>query len=363
MSDGTVDIQLQGATARIERFTARGGTGSLQLQGQAQLDGTPQAQLKLSLDHFQLLGRVDRKLVGSGQATLNLTPDLTTVTGELMIDEGLVDFSQGDAPRLAEDVQVLRAQPSRSASAPSRRVAKVPTRQPPVIQVTVNLGEKLHLRGRGLETRLHGNLQLTTTEGALQVNGKVNAEEGTYRAYAQKLNIDRGVVSFNGDASNPRLDIEATRPNTDIRVGVTITGSAKAPRVRLFSEPDMLDADKLSWLLLGRGSDGLASTDISLLQSAALALLSGEEEGVSDQLMKAIGIDDLSIRQSDGAVKETVVSLGKQLSRRWYVGYERGLNATEGSWQLIYRMAQRFTLRAQTGHENSVDLIWTWRWQ
>ena len=363
MTDGTVDIQLQGNTARIERFTARSGTGSLQLQGQAQLDGAPQAQLKLDLDHFQLLGRVDRKLVGSGQATLNLSPDLTTVTGELMIDEGLVDFSQGDAPRLAEDVQVLRAQPSKSASAPSRRVAKVPTRQPPVIQVTVNLGEKLHLRGRGLETKLRGNLQLTTTEGALQVNGKVNAEEGTYRAYAQKLNIDRGVVSFNGDASNPRLDIEATRPNTDIRVGVTITGSAKAPRVRLFSEPDMPDADKLSWLLLGRGSDGLASTDISLLQSAALALLSGEEEGVSDQLMKAIGIDDLSIRQSDGAVKDTVVSLGRQLSRRWYVGYERSLNATEGSWQLIYRMAQRFTLRAQTGHENSVDLIWTWRWQ
>ena len=64
-----------------------------------------------------------------------------------------------------------------------------------------------------------------------------------------------------------------------------------------------------------------------------------------------------------GDVRETVVSLGKQLSRRWYVGYERSLNATTGSWQLIYRIAQRFTLRAQTGAESSVDLIWTWRWQ
>ena len=363
ISDGTVDIQLQGSTARIERFTARSGAGSLQLQGQAQLDGAPQAQLNLSLDHFQLLGRVDRKLIGSGQAALNLTPDLTSLTGQLMIDEGLVDFSQGDAPRLAQDVQVIRSQPNKSISPPSRRAAKAPTRRPPHIKIDVNLGEQLHLRGRGLETKLRGNLQLTTTEGALQVNGQVNADEGTYKAYAQKLTIVRGVVSFNGDASNPRLDIEATRPNTEVRVGVTITGSAKAPRVRLFSEPDMSDADKLSWLLLGRGSDGLASTDLSLLQGAALALLSGEEESVSDQLLKAIGIDDLSIRQNDGAVKETVVSLGKQLSRRWYVGYERSLNATEGSWQLIYRIAQRFTLRAQTGLENSVDLIWTWRWQ
>ena len=65
----------------------------------------------------------------------------------------------------------------------------------------------------------------------------------------------------------------------------------------------------------------------------------------------------------DGDVRQSIVSLGKQLSRRWYVGYARGLNATAGSWQLIYRIAQRFTLRAQSGGDNSLDLIWSWRWQ
>jgi translocation and assembly module TamB len=44
------------------------------------------------------------------------------------------------------------------------------------------------------------------------------------------------------------------------------------------------------------------------------------------------------------------------------VGYERGVNSTAGSWQLIYRIAQRFTLRAQSGEDNALDLIWTWRW-
>ena len=59
---------------------------------------------------------------------------------------------------------------------------------------------------------------------------------------------------------------------------------------------------------------------------------------------------------------ETTVSLGKQLSRRWYVGYERSLNAVAGTWQLVYRAAQRFTLRAQSGAQNSLDLIWSWHW-
>ncbi len=71
----------------------------------------------------------------------------------------------------------------------------------------------------------------------------------------------------------------------------------------------------------------------------------------------------MSLRQTeDGTVRETVVTVGKQLSQRWYVGYERSVNATTGTWQLIYRVARRFTLRAQTGEDNALDVIWTWRW-
>ena len=47
---------------------------------------------------------------------------------------------------------------------------------------------------------------------------------------------------------------------------------------------------------------------------------------------------------------------------RWYVGYERSINAAAGNWQLIYRVAQRFTLRAQSGTDNAIDAIWSWRW-
>ena len=124
----------------------------------------------------------------------------------------------------------------------------------------------------------------------------------------------------------------------------------------------MPEVDKLSWLVLGRVSDGLGRADAALLQTAALALLSGNGESYTDQLTRAIGIDELSVKQGEGDVRATVITLGKQLSRRWYVGYERGLNATGGNWQLIYRIAQSFTLRAQSGLDNSLDVIWSWRW-
>lgn len=93
-----------------------------------------------------------------------------------------------------------------------------------------------------------------------------------------------------------------------------------------------------------------------------MALLAGEGDGVGSQLARLNPLDTLSVRQSDGEVRSTVLSVGKQISQRWYIGYERSLNATAGNWQLIYRLAQRFTVRLQTGLDNSIDLIWSWRW-
>ncbi len=370
ISDGDVLIALQGNSARIERFTAKGGAGTVKLEGNASLGEAPKAVLKLNADKFQLLGRVDRRIIASGQAQLQLDRKTLVLDGSFNVDEGAIDFTRSEAPTLSSDVEVVRARgvasPAAAASAaatPTAPAATAPTSRDVALDLRVNLGEKLRVRGRGLDTGLRGELRITSPNGRLSVNGSVRAADGTYAAYGQKLVIDRSLITFNGPVDNPRLDIEATRPNLDVRVGVAVTGNAVAPRIRLFSEPELSEIDKLSWLVMGRASDGLGRTDTALLQRAALALLAGEGESVTDQFTKALGLDEISVRQSDGEVRDTVISLGKQLSRNWYVGYERGLNATTGSWQLIYRIAQRFTLRAQSGDDNSLDLIWTWRWQ
>ena len=125
----------------------------------------------------------------------------------------------------------------------------------------------------------------------------------------------------------------------------------------------MPEIDKLSWLVLGRERDPSGSDDSALLQRAAMALLAGESGGTGAQVTKALGLTDVSFRKNEGDVHDTVVSLGRQLSQRWYVGYERSLNATAGTWQLIYRVARRFTVRAETGEDSAIDVIWTWRWE
>jgi translocation and assembly module TamB len=360
ISDGEVDIALRGDTAKINKFTARGGSGTVSITGDARLDDGWRARLALEADKFQLLGRVDLRIVTSGKAQVLIENDTAKAEGRFVIDEGLVDFTRLSSPSLGGDVVVT----GRSAKEEAPPAPGAPATSKVALDLTVNLGNQLRMRGLGIDTRLAGELRVTLPNGKWALNGTVNALDGTFANYGQKLVIDKGVIVFAGAPSDMRLDIEATRPNLDVRVGVQVTGPLAALRVRLFSEPSMTDNEKLSWLLLGRASDGLGRSDTALLQRAAFALLAGDGDGGPGQITKAFGIDDVGLRQSEtGETKETVVSVGKQLSKRVYVAYEQNLNTSTGSLQVTYRIAQRFVMRLQSGLDRSIDLIGTWRWE
>ncbi|HEV6968953.1 translocation/assembly module TamB domain-containing protein, partial [Roseateles sp.] len=359
LTDGRFVLDLKGQHAELTTLEARGGDGWVRARGKAELGAEPNAHVELTADRMRLLSRVDRRLVASGAATLDLDAKGLKLEGKLRADEGLFDFSRADVPALADDVTVLRGTRDATPAAPPAPKAARNT----LVNLAFDFGRDFKVRGRGLSTTLRGQLQVSQGAASpLRVTGRLDADGGQYAAYGQKLDIERGAISFTGAYDNPSLDLLAVRPNLDIRVGVRVGGTALAPRVSLYSEPEMADTDKLSWLLLGRGPDGLGRTDTALLQRAALALLSGEGEGPTGKVLRNLGLDELSLSQSDDDTRSTIVRLGKQISRRWYVGYERGLNATTGSWQLIYRIAQRFTLRAQGGDDNALDLIWQWKW-
>jgi translocation and assembly module TamB len=234
------------------------------------------------------------------------------------------------------------------------------------LALAVDLGPEFRVQGRGIVTRLAGKLQLRGNPGELpRLNGEVRTRLGTYRAYGQRLDIEQGVLRFTGSLDNPSLDILALRPNLSQRVGVQITGTASAPRVRLFSEPEMPEAEKLAWLVLGRsGANGGA--EAAVLQQAALALLGRNGQGLSGGLANALGLDELSIAgaatRNDGTTTSATVTLGKRISRDFYVAYERSLAGTLGTISIFYDLSRRFTLRASTGEQSTIDLIFTIRY-
>ena len=311
------------------------------------------ARLAVQAEGFRLLNRFDRQLSTSGQLAMQIDGRRLQLRGRVQADQGVFDISQGDAPSLDDDVRVSR--PSTEPATPPAA-----SRWQRDVQVQLDLGQRLRVQGRGLATRLTGQLQLLEQGGQpARWTGVVEMGGGRYKAYGQTLDIESGELRFTGALDNPRLDILALRPDLEVRVGVRATGSAQTPRIRLYSEPDMADNDKLAWLLLGRAPDELGRNDTALLQRAALALLSGEGDNPATQLMDKLGLTEFSVSNSEDA--GATLRLGAQLSKRWSVGYERSLNAATGSWQLVYRLGQRFRLRAQSGTDSALDALWLWR--
>jgi translocation and assembly module TamB len=284
--------------------------------------------------------------------------------GNLKADQALFILPDESTPVLGSDV-VVHSSTSRSDTASSALPDTAGVRILPDVAITLDLGNDFRVQGRGVNTRLAGTLALHTTLGATaspRLTGEVRAIAGTYRAYGQYLNIEEGVLRFTGPFDNPALDILAIRPNLSVRVGVQITGTALAPRVRLYANPELPDGEKLAWLVLGR-SAAAGGAESAVLQQAALALLGGRNGGMSGGIAQSIGLDELSFRgsatASDGTTSAAAVTLGKRLSRDFYVAYERSLAGTLGTFYIFYDLSKRFTLRAQTGEQSAVDLIFT----
>jgi translocation and assembly module TamB len=362
LTDGELDARFEGDTARLTTLRFKAGSGSIALSGDAQLGDRPKLLLELKAEQATLLGRVDRRVVASGEASLRGGAERLALNGSVRIDQALIDISRSDAPSLGDDVTVRR-EADRATIERADAAAARPRAQKVDVDLAVNLGPRFVLRGRGLDTRLAGDLRLTAPGGRLNARGEIRAERGTYDAYGQKLEIERGVITFVGNLENPQLDIEAVRPRSDVRVGVAVSGTVQSPRIRLFSDPELPPTEKLALLVTGRSYDSLGGSDTALLQRAALALLAGDgSDGTNLDVTRLLKLDELSMRQTEGAVPDTVVTVGKEISDRVYVGYERGLNAAVGNWQVIYRVGQRFRLRAQSGDDPALDLIWLFRW-
>lgn len=379
-SQGQLRARVHGQQLDLEQFSLRGAGvqgGELETQGQLTwLTPTPgvakssplgqvDMALKIQTKALRVSNRADRRLVVSGQLQAQMQQGQLQLRGQLQADQGLFLLAEDNTPSLGQDVVVDKRKTSNPTSAPAQpqTTSWVGT---PDVQVSLDLGPDFQIQGLGLNTRLAGKVNLVSnanTQGLPRLSGDVRADGGRYKAYGQQLTIENGLLRFNGPYDNPQLDILAIRPNLSQRVGVQISGTALNPKVRLYADPDMPDADKLAWLVLGRSAAG-GGAESAVLQQAALALLSSNGKTLSGEMANALGLDEISLAngsRSDSTATGTAVTLGKRFSKDFYLVYETSLRGTFGSFYVFYDLSRRLTLRAQTGQDNALDLIYTVR--
>jgi translocation and assembly module TamB len=366
-------LSLRGAGPQGGEFSARGRINMAPNALKTSLSPSnplhaAQMSLQMEAKSLRLSNRADRRLVMSGQVTAQMQTGLMQIRGLLKADQALFLLPDESTPNLGDDVVVVRPL-SGSGVVPSTSLPK-PTETNwfgvPDVRVTLDLGPDFQLQGKGLNTRLTGQLDLVSnasTQGLPRLQGQVRTLGGRYKAYGQQLNISTGVLRFNGAYDNPGLEIIALRPHLPQPVGVQVSGNALLPRIRLYADPEMPDADKLAWLVLGR-SAASGGAESAVLQQAAMALLSGNGKTFSSELAGNLGLDEVSLATSTRTgttATGAAVTLGKRLSQDFYMAYETSLSGTLGSLFIFYDISRRLTLRAQAAEQSALDLIFTIR--
>ena len=349
LRDGDVRMEAQpDGTARIVGLV-RSGDGVLRVDGTLGWlsDDTP---LRLGIHGGNVLVSDTREL----RAVID--PDVEvryaagqpiTVTGRVRVASAMMNLEGlSEGVSASPDVVVLDpANPERTGSTPLD------------MDLVLEMGDDVQLRGFGLEGALTGSLRARlrpgregTATGTLDVAGR-------YRAYGQRLEIVRGRMVWSNNAfGNPLLDLRAQRVVGDVTAGIDVTGRASAPVARIWTDPATSESEALAYLALGRPL-ATASADESRQISGATAALSAGNL-LASQLGQKIGLDDAGVSESR-ALGGSVVGFGKYLSPRLYVSYGVSLLGTGQVVTLRYLLRKGFDIEIETSTlESRASVNW-----
>lgn len=391
LTNGTLEANFENNQLRITQALWKAGEGYLRTNGVMLMENKqPRVDLDWTADKFTVISGADRLLILSGSGKTALAQDMLSISGNFTVEKGLIELTDEDTPTLDDDVIVL----GRTESLLEPRLKVLLNR------LRIDLGENFILRGRGLDAELSGSVALSgLTQYSPHTEGSIKVKKGTYMAYGQVLNIERGILNFSGPVDNPGLNIRAMRNgrsvsaaditetsflpvNTGERMtessssaassgagvtgsgfqtvnaGVEITGSAFQPTIKLVSDPSVPDTEKLSWLMLGHGMDQARKNDFSmLLRAAGVMLTQGQSVPLQTQLARAAGLDEINL--SGVNAESASFTFGKRLSSQLYLSYEKSISGLLDVARLTFNITPRWTLQTEAGTESAVDALYT----
>jgi translocation and assembly module TamB len=352
LSNGMLEATFSNDQLVIKQAKFQGGDGFLSATGSLQLTrGKPELSLNWQAENFTAASRTDRLIVIGGKIDTRLSSNLLEVSGQVDILRGLILLADEDKPSLSDDVVIVGREIEVDQNPLLMKVSD--------LRIGIgNSGRQFVLRGRGLDSTLVGRITLNGMPNqSLRAEGTITAA-GTYMAYGQVLNIERGQLNFSGPVDNPGLNILALRQNLAVRAGVEIRGNVLNPTVKLVSIPEVSDSDKLSWLVLGHGIDQAGQDQFAMLSLAAGALLSqGQSVPLQTRFARAAGLDSFNVGGS--SAESTSISLGKRLASNLYLTYEKEVTGLLNVARLTYDITSRWSIRTQAGSESAVDLLYT----
>ena len=354
LSQGRVSISTSDARQFLVNGSVQSGKGTLAINGNAGLGTSAQTAITLKGSQFTAADIPAAKVVISPDLTVKQDAKGIDIGGSLSIDGADVNAEKlpgAGATQASPDVVVVDQKQQEQAA----------SKLPVSALVKVDLGRKTHIAGMGLDGRVTGLLTVSERPGRATTGQGQLAVDGTYRAYGQNLQIQRGQLLFaSTPIDNPGLNIRAVRklnPNATIdegqEVGLYVSGTAQRPILTVFSNPVMEQSDALSYLITGKPLSEVRGGEGSMVSAAAQALGSAAGDLLAKRIGSKLGVDDIGVSSNEALGGNSAFTVGKYLSPRLYLSYGVGLFEPGEVITLRYRFSKRWNFEAQQATEFS----------
>lgn len=358
--DLNASLRFDADGARLEALTARGPEGGA-VRGDGAIEGPERGVLNVTLEDLQLVDRPDIQARGDGKLRFAWDGAGSRLSGALLVEEAnlQVDELRDAAVTSIEVVEVNR--PGDPPGLAARRIAAARRGEPPPepfdpdreeedaapgeelaealggptrLDLAITAPRRIFTRGRGLDAEWALDLRVEGTLEEPRVLGEATLQRGTFALAGRTFDIERGVISFDGDPLGARMDLAAENVGPDLTVGVELSGSVQDPELQLTSNPDLPEDEILPQFLFGREAAELSPLEAAQL-AASLATLAGRSSfDLVSTTRELIRLDRLDIRQEEGGV---AVAGGRYLTRDVYLELSRGAlgeTATKVEWQI-----------------------------
>jgi translocation and assembly module TamB len=220
------------------------------------------------------------------------------------------------------------------------------------LDLTISAPSRIHIRGRGLDAELGGEVRLGGTTAAVVPSGSFRLIRGRLDILGKRLDLREATLAMEGDFV-PVVSVAASNESDGVMSFVRIDGPATEPVVTFTSSPPLPEEEVLSHLLFGRGIQNLSALQAAQLANAVATLAGKGGIGIVGRLRQGFGLDDLDVQT--GPEGGATVRAGKYLSENIYTGVEVD-DQGQSRINLNLDLSESVTVRARTGSSGEAGL-------
>lgn len=331
--------------------TGKSGKGEFQIKGQALVQEENKFSIDFNGKHIQIYNLPNIKAEANPNLTIDYIKGNLFIKGQVEINDAIIFLK--DTTRqtvLSKDIVII------GNDTDNLHTLKIV----PSIYVELN---QAHFKGYSLDGIISGKLDIEERpDGLLSGTGRLSIKEGKYRLQGSLHYIHHGRLLFPSGTllTDPLLDIRISqmRNQTDEDVGIYVQGTLQRPVLSQYSNARLQNKDILSSIDPNSSASNDEIQQKQLVSRTAL-LFAGKANPIIEAIQNNLGLEEINLESHEKSVSteggtETVVVLGKSLSKKLYLQFMQNLMEPLTTIKLKYFLGSKLTASVETNTEEDI---------